>query len=145
MQPTLYLRAAAVVTLLMAVGHTLGRPWVPGKDPVTRAVTAAMESHRMQVMGFDRTLMDFYVGFGLTISVNLLLQAVLLWMTADLAARQPERARAIASVFLLANAAAAAVAGIYLFAVPLAVSALITLLLAAAVVTPWKGLTAHAG
>jgi hypothetical protein len=143
MKPTVYLRAAAVLTLLTGIGHTLGKPWIPAKDPLTAAVTAAMQSHRVHVMGFDRTLMEFYVGFGLIIGVNLFLQALLLWMTADLAAREPGRARAIATVFFFANIAGTVVAAVYLFTVPLVLSAMTALLLGIGVLMPWKGLTAR--
>ena len=75
MQPSLFLRITAVITLLLGIGHTMGRPWVPSGDPLTLAVTTAMKSHQMHVMGFERTMMDFYVGFGMTITAHLLLQA----------------------------------------------------------------------
>src|SRR5689334_9031464 len=126
MQPSLFLRIAAVITLLLGIGHTMGRPWVPSGDPLTLAVTTAMKSHQMHVMGFERTMMDFYVGFGMTISANLLLQAVVLWLIADLATREPGRIRVITVMFFLANAAVTVFAGIYLFTIPLIFSALVT-------------------
>ena len=144
MKPTLFLRAAAVLTALLGIGHTLGKPWIPTKDPLTTAVTVAMKSHSIHIMGVERTLMDFYVGFGSTISINLLLQAGLLWMVADLAGGAPARARAIAAVFFIASAAATVVAGVYLFAVPLVFSLVVTLLLGVAIFMPWKGLGALA-
>jgi hypothetical protein len=140
MKPTLFLRGAALVTALLGIGHTLGKPWVPSQDPLSAAVVVEMKSHSIHITGVERTLMDFYAGFGLTISVNLFMQAVLLWMVADLAADAPARARGLAAVFLIANAAATVLAGIYLFAVPLAFSAVVTLLLGLAVFMPWKGI-----
>jgi hypothetical protein len=138
MKPTLFLRGAALLTALLGIGHTLGRPWIPTNDPLTTAVTVGMRSHSIHITGVERTLMDFYVGFGVTISINLLLQAVLLWLVADLARVEPARARSIATVFFIANAAATVVAGVYLFAVPLVFSSVVTLLLAAAIFTPRK-------
>jgi hypothetical protein len=125
---------------VLGIGHMLGKPWIPSKDPLTAAVVVAMKSHSINVTGFERTLMDFYVGFGVTLGINLLLQALVLWLVADLAGRAPERARAIAAVFLVANAAITVVAGIYLFAVPLILSALVTVLLGFAVAMPWAGI-----
>lgn len=144
MQPTLFLRGAALLTALLGIGHTLGKPWIPTNDPLTTAVTVAMKSHSIHITGVERTLMDFYVGFGITISINLFLQAVLLWMVADLAGGQPARARSMAAVFFIANAAATVVAGIHLFAVPLIFSAVVTLLLGVSIFLPWKGLKASA-
>jgi len=143
MQPSLFLRIAAIITLLLGIGHTMGKPWIPTNDPLTLAVTTAMKSHQMHVMGFERTMMEFYVGFGMTISVNLLLQALVLWLIADLATREPRRIRIIAAMFFIANAAVTVVAGIYLFTAPLVLSALVTLFLGLAVFGRWRGATAR--
>jgi hypothetical protein len=95
-----------------------------------------MKSHSMQVMGFDRTMMDFYGGFGLIVGVNLLAEAVLLWLVAELVSSDATRARRIAAVFLVMNAAVTALAAAYLFTAPLVLSAAVTLCLGAAVLAP---------
>jgi hypothetical protein len=136
MRARLYLRSAAVLTLLLGVGHLLGRPWVPANDLGTKVVVVAMKSHSMQVMGFDRTMMDFYGGFGLIVGVNLLAEAVLLWLVAELVSSDATRARRIAAVFLVMNAAVTALAAAYLFTAPLVLSAAVTLCLGAAVLAP---------
>jgi hypothetical protein len=136
MRARLYLRIAAVLTLLLGVGHMLGRPWTPANDLGAKVVVAAMKSHSMHVMGFDRTMMDFYDGFGLMLGVNLLAQAVILWLVADLVTSEPTRARRIAAVFLVMNVAVTALAAVYLFTAPLVFSAAVTLCLAAAVLAP---------
>ncbi len=131
-----WLRIAAVLTLLLGVGHMMGRPWTPANDPQAVAVVDAMKSHLMHVMGFDRTFMDFYGGFGLMLGVNLLAEAVLLWMLADLVPHQPTRARRIAAVFFVMNIIITALAGVYLFAAPLVMSAAVTVCLGVAVLAP---------
>lgn len=136
MRATLYLRSAAVLTLLLGVGHLLGRPWTPANDLGATVVAAAMKAHSMHVMGFDRTMMDFYGGFGLIVGVNLLAEAVVLWLLADLASSDPTRARRIAGVFLVMNLAVTALAAAYLFTAPLVLSAAVTVCLGAAVVAP---------
>jgi hypothetical protein len=141
MRARLYLRSAAVLTLLLGVGHMLGRPWTPANDLGAKVVVAAMQAHSMHVMGFDRTMMDFYGGFGLIVGVNLLAEAVLLWLVADLASSDPARARRIASVFLLMNLAVTALAAAYLFTAPLVLSAAVTLCLGAAVLAPTRATT----
>ena len=134
MQSTLLLRVAAVLSLLLGVGHTIGRPWIPVKDdPLASAVVVAMKAHQMHVMGFDRTFMDFYVGFGWMLSVYLFLQAVLLWMVAGLVRSEPGQARAMTAVFLAANLALTVIAGAYLFTAPLILTAAVTLCLGGAV------------
>lgn len=139
MKSTFFLRSAAVVTLLLGAGHMLGKPWTPAHDPAAAAVVEAMKSHRIHVMGFDRSYMDFYVGFGLMLGVYLLAQAALLWMLAGFASSEPARTRPIIAVFFIANVAITILAGVYLFALPLVMSGVVTLCLGLAVVTPLHG------
>lgn len=136
MRARLFLRIAAVLTLLLGVGHMLGRPWVPADDLGAKIVVGAMKAHSMHVMGFDRTMMDFYGGFGLILGVNLLAEAVILWLVANLAERDPTRARGITAVLLVMNAATTVLAAAYLFTAPLVLSAAVTLCLGAAVLAP---------
>jgi hypothetical protein len=136
MRARLFLRSAAVLTLLLGVGHLMGRPWIPAKDLGAQVVVAAMQAHSMHVMGFERTMMDFYSGFGLILGVNLLAEAVVLWLLADLASSDPTRARRIAGVFLVMNIATTVFAAAYLFTAPLVLSAAVTLCLGAAVLAP---------
>jgi hypothetical protein len=136
MKPTFFLRSAAALTLLLGVGHLIGKPWTPSKDPQAAAVVAAMTSHRMHVMGFDRSFMDFYVGFGLMLGVYLLAQAALLWMLAGLSSIEPVRARRMAAVFFIANVGQTILSGAYLFTLPLVLSGIVALCLGAAVVFP---------
>jgi hypothetical protein len=133
MKPTFFLRSAAALTLLLGVGHMIGKPWTPSKDPQVATVVEAMTSHRMHVMGFDRSFMDFYVGFGLMLGVYLLAQAVLLWMLAGLASSEPVRARRMAAVFFITNVGQTILAGAYLFTLPLVLSGIVALCLGAAV------------
>ena len=134
MKPTFFLRSAAAITLLLGVGHMIGKPWTPSKDPQAGTVVEAMASHRMHVMGFDRSFMDFYVGFGLMLGVYLLAQAALLWMIAGLASSEPVRARQMGAVLLIANVAQTILGGVYLFTLPMVLSGAVTLCLGAAVV-----------
>jgi hypothetical protein len=136
MRTPLFLRCAAVLTFLLGVGHTLGRPWIPAHDPEATAVVEAMKSHRMHVMGFDRTFMEFYLGFGWMLSVDLFAQAVLLWLLAGLAARDPVRARPATVVFLIANVAQTALAAVFLFTAPLVLTAAVALCLVASAAMP---------
>jgi len=136
MRARLYLRIAAALTLLLGVGHLLGRPWTPANDVGAKVVVAAMKTHSMHVMGFDRTMMDFYGGFGLMLGVNLLAEAVVLWLVADLASSDRTRARRIAGVLLVMNLAVTVLAAAYLFTAPLVMSAAVTLCLGAAVLPP---------
>ncbi len=80
------LRIAAIISVLFTAGHTLGgmERWSPmGENDVLKAMTTV----RFDTMGANRSYLDFYMGFGWSISVAMLLQSVLLWQLASLAGR----------------------------------------------------------
>ena len=109
MTSTRWLRISAVLTFLTAAGHTLGgrKLWSPiGSN----AVLDAMKSTHFDVSGFDRTYLDFYLGFGYSISVFQLMLAVLLWQIARLADSDPDSARPMIVVIALATVGCAVVA-----------------------------------
>lgn len=78
MKASLLYRICSVLLVLFAVGHTIGFLNV---DPRWGAdnVVNGMRSVGFQVQGFNRTYWDFFVGFGLFVSVFLLFAAVLAW------------------------------------------------------------------
>lgn len=135
MKPYVLLRAAAIVAFLYAAGHTFGMPWTPDETPETTAVVQAMVAHRFDAMGVQRSMHDFYVGFGLSISVFMLFQSILLWMVASRAKVDPVGMRPFIALLLLAFVANAIVGIVYFFAVPLALASIIALLLLAAWIT----------
>ena len=107
MKPQLLLRIAAVLTLIHAVLHTVGGLLgEPSHGPEERAVIAAMKASVFDFMGSPRTYWDFYFGFGLFLSVGLVLQAVLLWQLAALAKSDPAKARPFMISLFLAFVAA---------------------------------------
>ena len=68
MKASVFYRIAAVLLLLFAVGHTVGfRQAEPawGVDGLVRS----MRSVHFDVLGFDRTYWDFFVGAGLSVGV----------------------------------------------------------------------------
>jgi hypothetical protein len=134
MSPTLFLRIASVVSLLFAAGHTLGgtESWSP---PGETEVLRAMRSFRFDAEGVSRTYSDFYLGFGLTIGVYLLLQAVLLWQLATMAKADPVGVRPPIASFFLASVASAIVSWRYIFAVPVVFSVVVAACLGAAFLT----------
>jgi hypothetical protein len=88
MSLTIVLRIAAVISLLFAAGHTYGgrSSWSPiGETDTLRA----MREFHMVISGVSRTYHDFYVGFSYSLSVFMLLQAVFLWLLADLGKTHP--------------------------------------------------------
>ena len=84
MSTSLLLRIASVISVLFAAGHTLGgrKAWSPQGE---NQVLQAMRTVRFETFGVSRTYLDFYRGFGFTISVFLAVQAVVLWQLATIA------------------------------------------------------------
>jgi hypothetical protein len=93
MTATLFLRVAAVIALLYCAGHTIGAPWTPATGPEQLATIEAMKAQIFETEGVQRTYWSFYLGFGVIISVFLLLQAVVLWQLGALARTEAGRPR----------------------------------------------------
>jgi hypothetical protein len=81
MKASVFYRIAAVLLVLFDVGHTSGFPW---SDPKWGVDLGSMQQTHFHIMGFSRTYWDFYVGFGLFVSVLLLLAVVLAWQLGGL-------------------------------------------------------------
>lgn len=71
-------RIAAVVLILFAAGHTLGFRKVDPRWGIDNIVNS-MQIARFTVNGMPRTYWDFYVGFGLFVSVLLVFAALVCW------------------------------------------------------------------
>jgi hypothetical protein len=74
-----WLRGAAALTGLLALGHVLGSPWTPASDAPGRAVVAAMKGYRFVALGFERSYFAFYEGFGWMLAAYLTGHAILFW------------------------------------------------------------------
>ena len=138
MNSMLFLRIASVISALFAAGHTLGgtQSWSP---PGETEVLRAMRSFRFDAEGVSRSYSDFYIGFGYTITICLLLQAVLLWQLAAIAKADPLRVRGVVVSFLLASVASAFVSWKFIFALPAVFSVVIAACLGTAIVTARRG------
>ena len=136
MKSSLWLRVAALITGCQAIGHLVARPWTPGHDIVSIGVVAAMKAHEMNVMGFERSYFDFYVGFGIDLAIFLGAQAILLWLLAAFASTEPGRARPAIAVFFTANLAITAISAVYLFTAPLVMTGLVVVSLGIGMLLP---------
>ena len=135
MKTSTLLRIAAVLMFLYFAGHTSGAPWTPGEAPAETAVVDAMKSDHFPVMGVSRSYWDFYLGFGLAISVMQLFQAVLLWQLGTLAKTDAARLRPIIAVFCVSLVINAILGWMYFFAIPVVTALLIAICLALAFVS----------
>ena len=117
MSTTIWLRVSAVISLLFTVGHFLGgmQNWSPMTD---NPVLESMRTVRFSVMGVDRSYLDFYLGFGHTLTVNLLFQSLLLWMLGNVARKDASLVRPMIAVFMVAAALSGVIAWRYILPIP---------------------------
>ena len=123
------LRTAAVIALLLAIGHTAGYPWMPANDPASLAIVAGMRGGHFDVMGLTRSYFDFYVGFGWLLSVYLFGHGILYWLLAAVEKPALLKLHAGVGVFFIEAVGSVWLSWKYLFWVPLFMNAVIALLL----------------
>jgi hypothetical protein len=83
MKASILYRVASVLLIVFAIGHTLGFRRVDPRWGVD-SILDALRSRHFDVQGLNRTYWDFYIGFGLFVTVLLLFSAVLSWQLGGL-------------------------------------------------------------
>jgi len=133
MSTSLLLRIASVISVLFAAGHTLGgrKAWSPQGE---NQVLQAMRTVRFETFGVSRTYLDFYRGFGFTISVFLAVQAVVLWQLATIASTNALQIRGIVASLAVAALGCGILSWKSIFPMPAAFSAPLTICLVLAIV-----------
>jgi hypothetical protein len=111
------LRTTSVISLLLAAGHTLGgqSSWSPVGET---EVLQSMRAFQFQTSGVTRSYLDFYRGFGFSLSVFFVLQAVVLWQLAAIAKTNPRPLKPIIASFAVASIALGILSWVYIFPVP---------------------------
>jgi hypothetical protein len=135
MTPTFFLRIASVLTVLHSVLHTICGVLSKPKDPEQIAVIETMKSHTFNVMGSMRTFWDFFFGYGLGVTVTLLIQGILFWMLGSLVKTSPAAVKPIVGLFAINFAVMSVIVSKYFFIAPGVTEVLIALSLAAAYFT----------
>ena len=112
-----WLRISAVVSLLLAIGHSLGgrKSWSPNGD---LPVLQQMRDNHFDVMGVNRSFYDFYMAFGWSLSIALFMQSILMWQLSGLVTADVARARPMIAVITAAVVASAIIAWLMIFPVP---------------------------
>ena len=131
MKASLLYRAAAVLLVLFAAGHTIGFRQSDPKWGVD-ALLSSMRSIHFDMQGFDRTYWDLFVAAGFCVGVFYLFAAILAWQLGGLPTATLALMRGTTWAFALCFAAITAVSLRYLFIIPIVFSLVITLCLTAA-------------
>ena len=134
MRASLFYRIAAVLILLFDIGHTIG---FLQHDPEWKvdSLLGSMKSVRFDVQGFSRSYWDFFVGFGLFVTVFLLLSAVVVWQLGSLEAQTLARVRGIGWSLAVCFVVLSVLSFKYFFILPLIFSIVIALCL---IVAAWR-------
>jgi hypothetical protein len=139
MKPTLFLRIASVLTFVFCTGHTIGGVFGKPAPGVQASVVQTMKDNAFDAMGSRRTWWDFNIGYGLLISVTLIVHAFLFWHLGTLVKTEGGRLRIILALLFGEFAAQAPIAGRYFFLGPCILSAIIAVCLLVAFFTAARG------
>ena len=126
------LRIAGAAAVVEAVLHTIGGVFGKPEPGAASAAVAAMQANRFALAGADRSYWDFYIGFGLAITVSLAMEGIVLWMLGSLAEKGVD-VRPVLAVFFAGYVLLAVVAYRYIFAPPVICDALIAALVGLAI------------
>jgi hypothetical protein len=131
MKMATWLRAASVLSLLLALGHTAGglQHWSP---PGETEVLRSMGAFRFDALGSNRSYLDFYLGFGYIISLYMVAQGLLLWQLGSLASLPDAKVRPMVATFLAVSVGATALDWALFFVVPTMSNLVISICLALA-------------
>jgi hypothetical protein len=97
-----------------------------------------MRSFHFDAAGTSRTYLDFYLGFGYTITVYLIMQVVALWQLATIAKSNAQSVRPLIGLFLLTSVASAALSWRFIFVIPVVSNLAIAVCLGLALYATWK-------
>ena len=131
MKTALLYRIASVLLVLFAAGHTLGFRRTDPRWGAESLVTS-MRTTRFDVQGFQRSFWDFYVGFGLFVTVFLLFAAVLSWQLGGLSRETLSRLPIVTWGLAVCLLLVTLLCFRYFFVAPVVFSSVITLCLFAA-------------
>ena len=131
MKASLLYRMASILLLLFAVGHTLGFRQIDPKWGVDSLVQS-MKTIHFNANGSDRTYWDFFVGFGLFVTVLMVFASIIAWQLGGLSTETLAAMRISAWGFVICFAVVAYLSWRYFFMLPVIFSIAIFLCLAVA-------------
>ena len=90
MKPYLLTRISSVLILIHAVLHTIGHlSWKTPAGAAYNEVVKQMTGPKFPVMGANRSLGEFFDGYGFFVTLALLLAAWFIWMASNLIENNP--------------------------------------------------------
>lgn len=135
MRPATFLRIAAVLTLVHSTLHTIGGVFGKVSSGPAELAVASMKANQFAMMGSLRTYWDFYMGFGLGITIFLTVEAIVFWLLASRIQSEGAKLRQIILLFALGYLALAVNSFRFFFLAPVINELLIVLCLVLAILT----------
>ena len=132
----LLLRLAAGLALVQGLAHgSLLLSYRPSHGPDEVALVQSMQATAFDFGGFQpHSYWEMYIGYGLFAALTCVIEALLFWQLARVAATIPARVRPLAAVFIVANLGYAALMARYFFWMPLMFDLLVASLLGLAII-----------
>jgi hypothetical protein len=128
MKASILYRIASILLILFALGHTLGFRKVDPRWGVDSIISALRSTH-FNVQGLNRTYWDFYVGFGLFVTVFLLFSAALSWQLGGLPKESVSAMPIVTWGFAISFVVVTYLSWQYFFIIPVIFSAVVTICL----------------
>ncbi len=125
MKPALWLRIASMLTLIHAVLHTVGGMFGGPRSSAQSIALATVQANTFEAFGMRRSYWAFYFGFGLMVSLTLLLLTALFWQLAALVKTDPDKTRPFLLVLFVMFVAMSAISWYYFFAPPFVIEIII--------------------
>jgi len=135
MKPTIFLRIASVLMLIQAVLHTIGGVFGTPPPGAGATAAAAMKANQFLLEGHTRSYWDFFIGFGLAITVSIAMEAVVIWQLASLAKKDAAKVRPMVIAFAAGYLLLGINAWRFFFSGPVICEAAIVTLLSLAIAT----------
>ena len=117
MKASFLYRIASILLLLFAIGHTVGFRQIDPKWGLDSMIQS-MQSIHFNANGSNRTYWDFFVGFGLFVTVLMVLASIILWQLAGLSPETLAGMRLTTWGFVLCFAVVAYLSWRYFFLIP---------------------------
>jgi len=131
MKASLFYRISSTLLLFFAAGHTLGFRQIDPKWGVDSLVQS-MKTIHFNANGSDRTYWNFFVGFGLFVTVLMVFASIIAWQFGSLPSETLAAMRVSAWGFVICFAVVAYLTWRYFFIVPVVFSIAILVCLTAA-------------
>jgi hypothetical protein len=114
----LLLRIASVLALIHGVLHTIGGVFGSVAQGPMQTAATAMQVNQFDAMGSRRTYWEFFIGYGLVLTVKFLVETVVFWQLATLLKSYGLQIRPLLIAFCVGYVADAFIAWRYFFAGP---------------------------